>query len=152
MHYRVFAYGTLMFPDIAASVTGERATHERARLPDHVRHALRQRIHPGAVRRPGKAVDGVVYHGLSPAALDRIDEFEGTLFRRHRVTVVAEADGRPLSALVYLVRPRWRPLLLPHDWCPETFRRDWHARFLTLCSEEYLRPGPAPGRASGSRG
>lgn len=152
MRYRVFAYGTLMFPEIAASVTGERTPHERARLPDHARHALRRRIHPGAVHRPGHSIDGVVYHDLTPAALTRIDDFEDPLYRRHRVTVIAGEHARECEALVYLLRPRWQALLLPHDWCPETFRRHWHARFLERCREEFLQHTPARTHAGLSRG
>lgn len=139
MRYRVFAYGTLMFPEIAATVTGERPRGESARLPDHARHALRRRVYPGAVQRPGHAIEGVLYHDLSPAALARIDDFEGELYRRHRVTVLAGCDQRPCEALVYLVRPRWHPLLLPHDWCPDTFRREWHANYLQRCNAEFLQ-------------
>ena len=152
MRYRVFAYGTLMFPDIAAAVTGERVEQEPARLPDHARHALRGRVHPGAVPGPGHAVEGVVYHDVTPAALRRIDHFEGALFRRHRVTVLAGADARPCSALVYLLRPRWRPLLLARDWYPHRFRRDWHSHYLRHCSEAPPRHPPARSPAGPSRG
>lgn len=138
MRHRVFAYGTLMFPEIAATVTGERPASESARLPGHSRHALRQRVYPGAVPRSGHSIEGVLYHGLTPAALARIDDFEGELYRRHRVTVLAGPDGHSCEALVYLVRPRWQPLLLPQDWCPDRFRREHHAAYLQRCSTEFL--------------
>lgn len=143
MRHRVFAYGTLMFPEVAATVTGERPTAESARLPDHARHALRQRVYPGAVRRPGHSIEGVLYHDVTPAALVRIDDFEGELYRRHRVTVLAGTGERPCEALVYLVRPRWQPLLLPQDWCPDRFRRKWHTEYLRRCSAEFLQRATA---------
>lgn len=152
MRYRVFAYGTLMLPEIAASVTGECPQPEPARLPDHARHALRQRVFPGAVPRPGHAIDGVVYHDLTAAALERIDDFEGTLFHRRRVTVLTGGDGRESSAFVYLLRPRWRPLLLARDWSPRTFRRHWHPHYLRHCSEATRRQPPARSLAGPARG
>lgn len=139
MRHRVFAYGTLMFPEIATTVTGERPVSESARLPDHSRHVLRQRVYPGAVSRPGHSIEGVLYHDITPAALVRIDDFEGELYRRHRVTVLAGPDGHPCEALVYLVRPRWQPLLLPQDWSPGRFRRECHAAYLQRCSAEFLQ-------------
>lgn len=147
MRYRVFAYGTLMFPEIAATVTGERPAAESARLPGHARHALRERVYPGAVPRPGHEIEGVLYHDLTPAALVRVDEFEGELYCRRRVTVLGGPDERPCEALVYLVRPRWQPLLLPRDWCPERFRREWHAAYLQRCSEEFPQRAATRGHA-----
>jgi hypothetical protein len=80
--------------------------------------------------------------GLSPGALARIDEFEGERYRRQPVTVQGD-DGREYPALVYLLRPRWHSLLLPHDWCHETFHRQWHAHYIRRLSAQ---SGEAPGR------
>lgn len=130
MRYRVFAYGTLMFPEIAAAVAGERLECEPARLPDHARHALRQRPYPGAVPCPGRQIEGVLCHDVSARALARIDAFEGGLYRRHHVAVRFGDQGESCGALVYLLRPRWHPLLLRADWCPDTFRERWLEHYL----------------------
>lgn len=137
MRHRVFAYGTLMFPAIARAVSGEAAPARPARLDDHARHALRDRAYPGAVPRSGACIEGIVYGQLSAAALARIDAFEGELYRRDEVPVRVGDEGQPCTALVYVVRPRWRTLLLARDWSPEQFRRDWLDRYLQLCGEEF---------------
>ena len=145
MGHRVFAYGTLMFPSIAHAVAGEAAPARSARLDDHARHALRDRAFPGAVPRPGSRIDGRVYEHLSAAALARIDAFEGNLYRREQVWVRVGEEGRACEALVYLLRPRWRALLLARDWSPEQFRRDWLHRYLEICGEASPQRRPTPG-------
>jgi len=136
MQCRLFAYGTLMFPEIASLVTGERPPRQDARLDDHARHALRDRPCPGAVPRGGASIPGTLLHRLPPGALSRIDAFEGERYRRVSVNVRAD-DGDEYPALVYLLRPRWHPLLLPHDWCHESFQRQWHARYVRRLSAEF---------------
>lgn len=133
--HRVFAYGTLMFSGIATPVTGERIACRRARLDDHARHALRARPYPGAIPRYRHRIDGVLLEGVTASALARIDDFGGDLYRRRRVALV-DMDGESRSALVYLLRPRWHPLLLDGDWCPETFRRHWHRRYVERLSDD----------------
>ncbi|MDZ7828375.1 MAG: gamma-glutamylcyclotransferase family protein [Halofilum sp. (in: g-proteobacteria)] len=141
MQHRVFAYGTLMFPGIAAVVTGEQPPRQGARLDGHARRALRDRPCPGAFPCRDESIPGVLLHRVSPRALARIDEFEGERYRRQRVNVQAD-DGVEHTALVYLLRPRWHPLLLPHDWCHDTFHRQWHAHYIRRLSAEF---GAAPG-------
>lgn len=135
MQHRVFAYGTLMFPGIASAVTGEQPAWQDARLDDHARRALRDRPYPGAVPRSGESIRGVLLHRVSPVALARIDEFEGALYRRQQVNVLGD-DGDRYPALVYLLRPRWHPLLLPRDWYHETFHRQWHAYYVRRMTGE----------------
>ena len=135
-NHDLFAYGTLMFPAIATAVTGERIGSGRARLDHHARHALRECAYPAAVPRRGQHIDGLLLEGVTSSALARIDEFEGNRYRRRRVTVVDE-DGVSRSALVYLLRPRWHALLRGEDWCPETFRREWHDHYVERLSGKY---------------
>lgn len=146
MQYRVFAYGTLMFPGIASLVTGEQPARQEARLDDHARRALRDRPCPGAVACSGESIAGVLLHRVSATALGRIDEFEGERYRRQRVTVRAD-DGDLYPALVYLLRPHWHVLLHPHDWCHDTFHRHWHAHYIRRLSAEFGAGPDRPARA-----
>lgn len=143
MQHRVFAYGTLMFPEIASAVTGELPARQDARLDDHARRALRDRPYPGAIPRSGESIPGVLLHRVSPMALARIDEFEGALYRRQSVVVLGD-DGDQYPALVYLLRPRWHPLLLPRDWCHDTFQRQWHAHYVRRMSGEFGKAAARP--------
>lgn len=131
---RIFVYGTLQFPDIAAAVVGRRLRGRRARLPGFGRYQVRRAPYPGIVPQADTHVRGLLYEDIDAAALERIDAFEGAMYRRERVTVEPEDgpedDVGPLAAQTYVIRPRWRSALRNRDWDPEAFARDWHAAYL----------------------
>lgn len=135
---RVFVYGTLQFPDVAEVVTGRCLEGEPARLDGFARYQVRGEPFPGIVPAEGATVPGLVYDGIDAAAWDRIDDFEGALYRREPVRVVRLSDGALLDALTYVVRPRWRPMLRNRDWDVAAFDRYWRAYYT--------------GRRPGSRG
>jgi len=133
---RIFAYGTLQFPDIAAAVAGRRLPASAARLHGYARFQLKGEPYPGIVPRAGASVPGVVYEGVDGIVLDRLDEFEGEMYRREDVQVIVDdgvdgdGEGTPLAAQTYVIRPRWRSLLRPVDWDPDSFARHWHSAYV----------------------
>lgn len=131
---RIFVYGTLQFPDIAAAVAGRRLSGRRARLAGFARFQVQRAPYPGIVPQAGTHVSGLLYEDIDAAALERIDAFEGAMYRRQRVTVEPEDgpedDLGPLPAQTYVIRARWRSVLRNRDWDPEAFARDWHAAYL----------------------
>ncbi len=127
--HRVFVYGTLQFPDVAEVVTGRRLEGTRARLDGFARYQVRGEPFPGIVPAEGATVSGLVYDGIDAAALARIDDFEGTLYRRVGVRVVRVSDDVVLDAKTYVVRPRWRPMLRNRDWDEAAFDRYWRAYY-----------------------
>lgn len=131
---RIFAYGTLQFPAIMAAVTGVSRPGRLARLDDYGRYCVRDAPFPGIAPREGGQVAGLVYSRVDADALARIDAFEGALYRRERVLV--QADGRPLSAETYIVRPHWRGLLIDADWDADAFARRWHDAYVRACQTE----------------
>lgn len=126
----VFVYGTLQFREVAEAVTGRRLQAYAARLDGYARFQVRGEPFPGIVPASGASVHGLVYTGVDPAALERIDAFEGELYRRERITVAPGDDGEPLAAETYIVRRRWRSLLRDVDWDPDAFARDWLAAYV----------------------
>lgn len=132
---RIFVYGTLQFPAIARAVTGRSLAARPARLPGFARYRVRDAPYPGIVPRAGSGVPGLLYEGVDAAALARLDEFEGPMYRRERVAVELSRDGSRLHAEAYVVRPRWRSALCNADWDPDAFERDWHAAYLRACGE-----------------
>jgi len=109
-------------------VSGQAVHGEPALLENHVRHPVRNAEYPGMVPQPGERVAGVVYRGLSAAALDRLDRFEGEMYERRRVRLT-DAAGNALDAWSYVFRPEFASLLLPGDWSFEAFLADGKARF-----------------------
>ena len=130
-----FTYGTLIFPEVFAAVTGRELAGEEAELADHARYRLRDRVYPTVVPEPGAAVSGRVYHGLDAAALEQLDRFEDELYERRVVGVVANGETR--DAHVYVCAEAFRPLVLPEPWDPDAFWRQHGERYLERCRRFY---------------
>ena len=124
----LFAYGTLMFEDVIRAVVGGAEGGDDAVLPGFRRRLLRGVIYPGVVPSAGASVAGRLWAGLPPESLERLDAFEGPLYRRevHRL----ETLGRATEAWVYVVRPGRRWMMTSRDWEPELFRARSLGRYL----------------------
>lgn len=123
-----FAYGSLVFDEVIAAVTGARYAGSPAVLEGFARYLVKGATYPGLVPEPGSRVDGLVYHDVSTAAFDRLDRFEGEYYARRTVQVVA--DGGTVAAETYVFREEWRHLLSSERWDAEHFRRHHLDRFL----------------------
>ena len=123
----VFAYGSLMFPEVWTRVVRGRYRSAPAQVPDHARFMVRDETYPGAVAAPGQRLAGVLWFDVDAADLARLDRFEGADYRRIVVSarVADGADGaestgnRRHAAALYLYLPVER--LLPRPWLPEEF-------------------------------
>jgi gamma-glutamylcyclotransferase (GGCT)/AIG2-like uncharacterized protein YtfP len=127
MSYALFAYGTLQFDDVFATVMGQSRPSSAAVLRDHRRERFIGDIFPGLVPSPGDSVDGVVYHDIDRAMLARLDDFEGELYVRRLLTV--EWDASHGMAFTYLVAGRYRGRFAG-EWDPHWFARWQKAAFL----------------------
>lgn len=114
----VFTYGSLMFPEVWSTVVLGRTRHEAATAPGYARFVVRGETYPGAIAAPGASLQGVLYHDVDAADLERLDRFEGADYRRITVEVRGAA-GQPLRAAMYLYLPVAR--LAPDIWDPEGF-------------------------------
>ncbi|MBT0961275.1 gamma-glutamylcyclotransferase family protein [Denitromonas iodatirespirans] len=124
-----FTYGSLMCEDIFRAVTGQPCRTEPAALAGYRRHPVRGEDYPG-IRPAGDAtVDGVLYHGVSPAALARLDAFEGAHYLREAVEV-RTVGGAMVAAWVYVFHPAQAHRLAPGDWDAAAFKRHGKVRFL----------------------
>lgn len=121
---RLFAYGTLIFPEVVRALLERTPSHAPARLPSHARFAVRGRSYPGLVPTEGRATAGVLWMGIDPAELALVDRYESDLYERRSVTVLPDGGGAPREAVVYVVPERHRELLADRDWDPERFARE----------------------------
>lgn len=127
MQIVLFCYGTLMTPRVMAAVIGRAAHATPATLAGYRSARLRGRDYPGLWPDVDGEVSGCCYHLVHRRELGRTDRYEGSEYRRRRVTVVT-ARG-PLEAWVYLP-------------CSRRARRDgpWSARdFERRAGRRYLR-------------
>jgi gamma-glutamylcyclotransferase (GGCT)/AIG2-like uncharacterized protein YtfP len=121
----LFAYGTLVFPEVLSAVAGRPLAREPATLEGYLRRGVIGEIFPAIVEgAEHDRVAGVLYAGLDSREWARLDRFEGDLYVRRRVTV-ARGD-----AFAYVLAARWRHRLAAQPWDPAAFARDHLAAFL----------------------
>jgi gamma-glutamylcyclotransferase (GGCT)/AIG2-like uncharacterized protein YtfP len=120
MQYNLFAYGTLMVQQILHAVTGI----DRAGMPGllfgYQRRLLRGEVYPGIRPDRQARVAGILYANLTQPAWQRLDRFEGELYRRETVEV-ALADHQRMRAQTYVLKPQYYGLLSREPWTLEQF-------------------------------
>ncbi len=139
----VFAYGTLMFAEVVAAVTGLAIAGRSGRIDGYARFRVRGAVYPGIRPWAGGCVHGVLYPEVSARSLRLLDLFEGDLYRRQVISVWT-GDGDEKRAHAWVVRPSQCRRLSDRGWEPELFRRRHLRRYLG-------RIGRFPARAAARR-
>jgi len=101
-------------------------------LRDHARHPVVGEDYPGLVAHAGSGpVHGVLYTGLEPPELERLDAFEGDEYERVMVTVEVggQAGSTSLRAWVYRFRSEFASRLGAGPWSVQEFDVRGKARF-----------------------
>lgn len=111
----LFAYGSLQSREVFHALCGGGVVGERVLLHGHARYRLRGASYPALVPQRGGLVEGVLYRNLAPWQWRRLDEFEGTLYRRCVVWVALPA-GDKVRAYCYLLVPRYVARLQRGEW------------------------------------
>jgi gamma-glutamylcyclotransferase (GGCT)/AIG2-like uncharacterized protein YtfP len=124
----LFAYGTLMCPEIMIRVVTTLPASLPARLDHYRRGPLLGVDYPAIFACNGAAVDGLLYLDLPEAAWSRLDDFEDKIYSRQPVTVQL-ADGRRLAAETYVLRDEYHWRLGQAAWSFEEFLKSGQARF-----------------------
>ena len=115
----LFVYGTLLSNELMASVCGYSHAGEAAVLRDFRCRRVRGESYPAIVPWPGDFVRGKLYRGLNRIQLDRLDRFEGHLYRRQPVQV--EGAVGACRADTYVMAPGRAGLLSDDTWSLEGF-------------------------------
>ena len=126
----VFAYGSLMIPEVIQAVIGREVFGELATLAGYLRQGLLGFSYPGLVKCPDASVDGRLYRDLGATDLLRLDAFEDDFYERHMLTVETR-NGEIHQVGVYVLAPESVGLLDGRPWCEETFRRRHLRGFLS---------------------
>jgi gamma-glutamylcyclotransferase (GGCT)/AIG2-like uncharacterized protein YtfP len=127
MHH-LFAYGTLMCPDIMEEVSGSRLEGGAATVRGYRCACVTGEDYPALVPEEGGRVGGVVYFDVPEAAWERLERFEGEMYARQCVEVELES-GERVTAAAYVVRPEHLSVTEAHDWSFAEFLRTGKARF-----------------------
>lgn len=134
MTKNLFAYGTLLVPEIWRHVVGRDFPNEPATLPGYEIRRVRDADYP-AVRPsadPAAFVTGRVYRGLDDASLARLDAYEDDLYDRIAVTLL-DRSSNPVASDVYVASPIGLSRLSDDGWTLERFlKEDFAAYFQRL--------------------
>jgi gamma-glutamylcyclotransferase (GGCT)/AIG2-like uncharacterized protein YtfP len=126
----LFAYGTLMIPEIWNRVVGVPAASQPAMLAGYAVFTVHGDVYPVMV--PAGASDlvhGVAYFDLDDATLARLDQYESDLYDRETVEV-ALAAGATLRCEAYVLPSDRRHAASSALWDRAEFERESLARYL----------------------
>jgi gamma-glutamylcyclotransferase (GGCT)/AIG2-like uncharacterized protein YtfP len=99
---------------------GREIPAEPAVLDDYACYIVRYQYYPAAVPMTGASISGLLYSGLTPDEFSLLDSYEGTEYRRTRVSVMT-GQGRQAQAWVYIIRPRYQARLSDRKFDLEEF-------------------------------
>ena len=127
----VFSYGSLALAEVWTLVAGRLHPSEPALLAGYRRRLLHGAPYPGIVTAPAEEVEGVLWHGVEPEVLARLDGFEGDLYER--IAVEVQAGEHRIEAEAYVIRAANRARLSPEPWSEARFRERELERYLAGC-------------------
>lgn len=126
---RLFVYGTLMCDAIMHSVSGVQPSPLPATLKGYRRYAIKAEPYPAIIPQQDAIVEGVVYRGITPAAWQRLDAYEGELYTRQRVSVEL-VQGGTTEAETYVLKPAYSKLLGSKEWDFDVFLQQHKQHYL----------------------
>jgi gamma-glutamylcyclotransferase (GGCT)/AIG2-like uncharacterized protein YtfP len=117
----VFAYGTLMFPEVWQAVVGRPGATIPGRAAGFQTFRVRDAVYPGMVTASAiDEVPGIVYLDVDSESMARLDRFEDDFYRRQSI-IVACGNGESLIAEAYVVPAERCAALTQEPWSAEEF-------------------------------
>lgn len=129
----LFAYGTLLAPELLHSVVGRTIEGRPAVLAGYVCRRVRRAAYPAIAQQSGDSTHGRVFCGIDDRGWLRLDEFESDLYERRLVEVTHQDDTRTV-AYTYVIGDEHKSYLTEEAWELERFRRLHLKRYLTQLS------------------
>ncbi|MGA1531057.1 MAG: gamma-glutamylcyclotransferase family protein [Kiritimatiellia bacterium] len=128
-YFNLFAYGSLMCPQIMCAVTGIAPKGEAAVLSGYRRQPVQHELYPGLQPSPADHVHGTLYRVIPVRFMEMLDRFEGSEYERITVDVMT-TSGLCVRAVVYCTSPPYRYRLRDDTWDFEAFMRStWRQLF-----------------------
>jgi gamma-glutamylcyclotransferase (GGCT)/AIG2-like uncharacterized protein YtfP len=123
----LFAYGTLMWPEVLEAVIGKHLDGVPAVLHGYVRLRVKGEHYPAVVPSGSRSVEGLLFKDLSDTDFEHLDRFEGEEYERTAVSL----NG--IEVQVYVLSDASRDIADCVPWRPE----DMKAHHLTAFCREY---------------
>lgn len=127
----LFAYGTLMCPDIMAEVSGLQRPVTSATLRGYRRLRVKGEDYPALLPDAAGYVPGVIYRDIPEAAWALLDRFEGEMYARLGAQVEL-ADGTVAAAQTYVINGCFSGCLEEVEWDFAEFLCAGKERFRTF--------------------
>ena len=126
----LFAYGTLMFPEVWRRVVGRDVPAQRATAAGFAVYRVRNGVYPVMVSaEAGERVVGVVYRDLDPATFDALDAYESDLYERIAIEVKLDS-GSALTCQAYVLPISRAGHASDERWDAAEFKQMWLADYL----------------------
>jgi gamma-glutamylcyclotransferase (GGCT)/AIG2-like uncharacterized protein YtfP len=120
-YVNLFAYGTLMFPEVWERVVGIRSVGEPATLVGYVVRRAADDVYPVLIRgEEHDRVAGLVFRDIDEQTLAKLDAYESDLYDRIAVSVVLES-GEALECQAYVLPARLRRNASGEAWNRKEF-------------------------------
>ena len=113
----LFAYGTLMLPEMVHQLLGRAITSVPGTLHGYACYEVKHQIYPAIIAVDGSLVSGLVYQNILEIDLEKLDQYEGDMYERTKVKVEL-ADGRDLLCQTYVCKVEYQACLLNKLWTP----------------------------------
>ena len=127
----LFAYGSLILPEVWESVAGRMHPSETGSIRGFVRRTVRDATYPGILEtgNGGDTVSGVIYRDVDAASVEALDAFESDFYRRQALDARTRAESI-VRCEAYVVPAEHAHLVSDTPWDLDTFARDHLAAFL----------------------
>ncbi len=117
----VFVYGSLLFPEIADGLCGQKLKSEDASLSGYARFALKGADYPAIIKKDNSKVKGKVLRNLDENAIYLLTFYEGDEYGMAPVKV--ETDSGIVNAVAF-VWMAGNEYLEDFDWSEEKFESE----------------------------
>jgi gamma-glutamylcyclotransferase (GGCT)/AIG2-like uncharacterized protein YtfP len=129
----IFAYGTLLIPDVMYAVTTREFRFKDAILRGYARFTVKGESYPGIIPVTDAITQGIIYFDVDESSLERLDAFEGDLYRR--TPILAEIKGgETFNAKAYVIKPQFSGYLSSKEWNVKEFTQKHLEAFLETYS------------------
>lgn len=126
----LFAYGTLLVPEIWFAAAGRECPSEDATLPGYEILRVKGGDFPGIIQTAGgNEVPGRVFSGLDVEIFERLDAYEDSFYERVGVTLL-NRRGNPVESEAYVIPERHRDVLSDDSWTLDWFREHAMAEYM----------------------
>lgn len=132
MTVNVFAYGSLMYPEVLTALAGALPSFEDLCVQGFERRVVGGKPYPGLRENPASSVDGRLWFDIDDETLRILDGFEGSLYERRTLRLVSRRRGS-VNAEAYIVPASRLHALADVPWERERFERHYLGRYVKIC-------------------